>query len=66
VLRRTTTFHSHVDSKIDLLYKDSIHILDEVNNNAYVKYIALKVLAWYTKFSEHSGLWGFQRPNSVL
>ncbi len=37
-----------VDSAIDLLYKDSMHILDEVDNNAYVKpeYIACKEIAW--------------------
>jgi hypothetical protein len=40
------TFCQRVDSKINLLYKDSMHILslDEVDNNAYVKpeYIACK------------------------
>jgi hypothetical protein len=37
-------FFPHVDSKIDLLYKDSMHILDEVDSNAYFKpeYIARK------------------------
>jgi hypothetical protein len=28
-----------------------MHVLDEVDNIAYVKYIAHKVMAWYTKFS---------------
>jgi hypothetical protein len=35
-----------VGSKIDFMYRDSMHILDEVDNAANVKCM----LAWYTKF----------------
>jgi hypothetical protein len=34
-----------VDSKIDLLYKDSMHILDEINTTVYTKYMSRKIPA---------------------
>jgi hypothetical protein len=39
-----------VDSKINLLYKDSMHILDEIDTMIYTKYMSRKIPAWFTKF----------------
>jgi hypothetical protein len=42
-----------VDAKIDVLYRDAMEKLapvDEVDDEACIKYVARKMLAWYTKF----------------
>jgi hypothetical protein len=39
-----------VDARLDLLYRDSMEKLDEVDDQACIKYVARKILAWYTKY----------------
>jgi hypothetical protein len=38
-----------VDARLDLLYRDTMEKLDEVDDEACMKYVARKMLAWYTK-----------------
>jgi hypothetical protein len=39
-----------VDARLDVLYRDSMEKLDEVDDEACMEYVARKMLAWYTKF----------------
>jgi hypothetical protein len=39
-----------VDTRLDLLYREAMDKLDEVDDKACMKYVALKMLAWYTKY----------------
>jgi hypothetical protein len=39
-----------VDAMIVVLYRDSMEKLGEVDDEAWIKYVARKMLAWYTKF----------------
>jgi hypothetical protein len=39
-----------VDARIDVLYRNAMEKLDEVDYVACIKYNAHKMLAWYTKF----------------
>jgi hypothetical protein len=39
-----------VDSRLDLLYRETMDKLDEVDDEACMKYVARKMLAWYTKY----------------
>jgi hypothetical protein len=37
-------------ARIDVLYRDAMEKLDEVDYEACIKYVVRKMLAWYTKF----------------
>ena len=39
-----------VDTRLDLLYRETMDKLDEVDDEACMKYVARKMLAWYTKY----------------
>jgi hypothetical protein len=39
-----------VDARLDLLYREAMDKLDEVDDEACMKYVARKMLAWYTKY----------------
>jgi hypothetical protein len=39
-----------VDTRLDLLYREAMDKLDEVNDEACMKYVEHKMLAWYTKY----------------
>jgi hypothetical protein len=39
-----------VDISLDLLYRETMDKLDEVDDGACMKYVARKMLAWYTKY----------------
>jgi hypothetical protein len=39
-----------VDTRLDLLYMVAMDKLDEVDDEACMKYVTLKLLAWYTKY----------------
>jgi hypothetical protein len=39
-----------VNTRLDLLYREAMDKLDEVDDEACMKYIARKMLAWYTKY----------------
>jgi hypothetical protein len=41
-----------VDTRLDLLYREAMDKLDEVDNASWMKYrdVARKMLAWYTKY----------------
>jgi hypothetical protein len=38
------------DARFDLLYRDAMEKLDEVEDEACMKYVARKMLAWYAKY----------------
>jgi hypothetical protein len=39
-----------VDARLNLLYRDTMEKLDDVDDEACMKYVASKMLAWYTKY----------------
>jgi hypothetical protein len=39
-----------VDTRLDLLYRETMDKLDEVDDEACMKYVARRMLAWYTKY----------------
>ena len=39
-----------VDARLDLLYREAMDKLDEVDDEACMKYVARKMLAWYTMY----------------
>jgi hypothetical protein len=39
-----------VDARLDLLYREAMDKLDEVDDEACTRYVARKMLAWYTKY----------------
>ncbi len=39
-----------VDARLDLLYREAMDKLDEVDDEACMKYVARTMLAWYTKY----------------
>jgi hypothetical protein len=39
-----------VDTRLDLLYREAMDKLDEVDDEACMKYVARKMLAWYIKY----------------
>jgi hypothetical protein len=44
------TQDSPVDARVEVLYRDTMEKLDEVFDEACIKYVAHKMLVWYTKF----------------
>ena len=39
-----------VDTRLDLLYREAMDKLDEVDDEDCMRYVARKMLAWYTKY----------------
>jgi hypothetical protein len=52
-----------VDARLDVLYKEAMKKLDEVDDDACMQYAASKMRAWYTKFPPRA-TWQPRLPNS--